>query len=128
MQEWRKAYPDQPIAMWLYNTYPLEHTNNSGFNCFPGFFAHEAARQYRFFHENDFSAGIFQCGMNGDVETYMQFEWMIDPTRDPDEMLDEYSQPGEEYREEDLAYLEAQYQAETTAQKEQAEQEGKQYS
>lgn len=90
MQEWRKAYPDQPIAMWLYNTYPLEHTNNSGFNCFPGFFAHEAARQYRFFLENDFSAGIFQCGMNGDVDTYMQFEWMIDPTRDPDEMLDEF--------------------------------------
>lgn len=90
MLQWRKAYPKQPIAMWLYNTYPLEQTNNSGFNCFPGFFAHEAARQYRFFHKNNFSAGIFQCGMNGDVDTYMQFEWMVDPTRDPDVMLDEF--------------------------------------
>ena len=41
-----------------------------------------------------------------------------------EERMGEYSQPSEEYREEDLAYLEAQYQAETTAQKEQAEQGG----
>ena len=90
MLEWRKAYPEQPIAMWLYNTFPLEHTNRGGFNCFPGFFAHVAAGQYQFFHEYDFSAGIFHCGMNGDVDSYMQFEWMIDPTRDPDVMLDEF--------------------------------------
>ena len=90
MAEWRKAYPAQPLAMWLYNTFPLENTDKGGFHCFPGFFAREAARQYRFFHDHDVAAGIFHCGMNGDVDSYMQFEWMIDPLRDPDEMLDEF--------------------------------------
>ena len=90
MRAWRRAYPKQPLAMWLYNTFPLEIANNGGFNCFPGFFAEEAAAQYRLFKELDVSSGIFHCGFNGEIDNYMQCEWMIDPTRRTEAMLDEY--------------------------------------
>ena len=90
MKAWRDAYPGQPIAMWLYNTFPCEKTHNSGFHAFPGFFADEAYRQFTFFRENDIRFGILHCGFNGCVDNYMHLEWMIDPTRRPEEMLDEY--------------------------------------
>ena len=90
MREWRAAYPGQPLAMWLYNTFPLETANHGNFRCFPGAFAHEAERQYRLFKELDARHGIFHCGFNGEVDNYLQLEWMIDPTRPADEMLDEY--------------------------------------
>ena len=90
MKEWRNAYPNQPLAMWLYNTFPLEYTNKGGFNCLPGFFANEAYKQFQFFKKNNINAGIFHCGFNGVVENYMHLKWMIDPDCKPDEMLDEY--------------------------------------
>lgn len=90
MKAWREAYPGQPLAMWLYNTFPLEHTDKGGFHCFPGFFANEAYRQFQFFKANDIRAGIFHCGFNGEVDNYMHLEWMIDPDRKPEELLDEY--------------------------------------
>ena len=90
MKEWREAYPNQPLAMWLYNTFPVENTDNGGFKCLPGFFADEAYKQFQFFKENDIRAGIFNCGFNGEIDNYMHLEWMIDPDRKPEEMLDEY--------------------------------------
>ena len=90
MKQWRDAYPGQPLAMWLYNTFPLEYSDKSGFNCLPGFFADEAYKQFQFFKENDVRAGIFHCGFNGEVDNYMHLKWMIDPDRKPDELLDEY--------------------------------------
>ena len=90
MKQWRDAYPNQPLAMWLYNTFPLENTDKGGFNCLPGFFADEAYKQFQFFKENDIRAGIFHCGFNGEIDNYMHLEWMIDPDRKPEDMLDEY--------------------------------------
>jgi len=90
MKQWRAAYPKQPLAMWLYNTFPLEITNNGGFHCFPGFFADEAEKQYRLFRDLDISAGIFHCGFNGEVDNYMQCAWMLDPSRAAADLLDEY--------------------------------------
>lgn len=90
IRSWRAAYPDQPMALWLYNTFPKENANNGGFDFYPAFFAGDACAQYRFFKRLNIRAGIFQCGLNGAPDTYMQLEWMIDPDRDPDKMLDEY--------------------------------------
>lgn len=61
MAEWRRAYPRQPLAMWLYNCFPMEIARNGNWHCFPGFFAHEAERQYRFFVENDIRGGVLPC-------------------------------------------------------------------
>ena len=90
IRRWREAYPDQPMALWLYNTFPKENANNAGFDFYPAFFADDAYAQYQFFKRHDIRAGIFQCGLNGAVDTYMQLRWMINPDLTPDAMLDEY--------------------------------------
>ena len=90
MREWRKAYPKQPLAMWLYNCFPLENAHNGNFHCFPGFFSVEAERQYKIFQELNVSAGVFHCGFDGEVDNYIQLEKMIDPTRSVDELKDEF--------------------------------------
>lgn len=90
MKQWREAYPKQPIAMWLYNTFPLEYTNKGGFNCLPGFFGDEAYKLFQFFKENNIRAGIFNCGFNGEVDSYMHLKWMINPDRKVDDLIDEY--------------------------------------
>ena len=91
--EWRKAYPNQPIALWLYNTFPDEHYRGMGIKGVPGFFSHVAEKQYRFFKEQNVRGGIFHCGFNGEVDNYMQLEWMVNPDRTADEMLDEFFAP-----------------------------------
>ena len=93
MTEWRKAYPNQPLAIWFYNTFPDEHYRGLGIKGVPGFFARDAEAQYRFLKEMNARGGIFHCGFNGEVDNYMQLEWMIDPDRMAAEMLDEYFAP-----------------------------------
>ena len=90
ISSWRAAYPEQPMALWLYNTFPKENAIKAGFDFYPAFFAPDAYRQYQFFKEKNIRAGIFQCGLNGAPDTYMQLCWMLDPDRTPDELLDEY--------------------------------------
>ena len=90
IRRWRAAYPSQPMALWLYNTFPKENAVNAGFDFYPAFFADDAYAQYSFFKELDIRAGIFQCGLNGAADTYMQLKWMIDPDTPPDALLDEY--------------------------------------
>lgn len=90
MREWRKAYPDQPLAMWLYNCFPLENANNGNFHCFPGFFSAEEERQYRIFEDLNIRAGIFHCGFDGEVDNYIQLSKMIDPSRHVETLKDEF--------------------------------------
>ena len=90
MSDWRAAYPNQPLAMWHYDCFPMEIAWNGGFHCFPGHFAHSADRQYKFFAEKNISAGLFHCGFNGNVDNYVQMALMLDPTRTADELLGEY--------------------------------------
>lgn len=90
MREWRKAYPDQPLAMWLYNCFPSENAHNGNFHCFPGFFSQAAERQYKIFQELNVREGVFHCGFDGEVDNYIQLEKMIDPTRGVDELKDEF--------------------------------------
>ena len=90
MRDWCREYPDRPFAMWLYNTFPTEHYHNNGVIGVPGFFAAEAERQFDFFRSYDFTGGIFHCGMVGTVDSYLQFEWMVDPALRAKAMLDDF--------------------------------------
>ena len=38
------------LSLWFYNTFPREGYDNAGANGFPGFFAHEFARQIKEVH------------------------------------------------------------------------------
>ena len=90
LRQWREAYPNQPLALWLYNGFPSGHYTSPGV---PGFFARQAKAQYDFFKKLNVRAGIFHCGFNGEVDNYMQLEWMINPDRTVDELLTEYFRP-----------------------------------
>ncbi|MDD5706873.1 MAG: DUF4838 domain-containing protein, partial [Kiritimatiellae bacterium] len=89
LQEWRDKQPNVPMYLWLYNTFPLEIANNGRFHCFPGFFAREIKRQFDYFHKLGVE-GIFHCGFNGEVENYLTYKLMDDPTLDLDALLADY--------------------------------------
>lgn len=90
MEEWREAYPNQPLAMWLYNCFPAENAHNGNFHCFPGFFSKEEERQYEIFRRLNARDGIFHCGFDGEVDNYIQLEKMIDPTKPVETLKDDY--------------------------------------
>ena len=90
MKAWHRRYPDLEFGMWLYNTFPLERANRANYKCFPGFYAHEGEKQYRIYKECNARWSTYQCGLNGASETYMQLEWMIDPDKTADELIDGY--------------------------------------
>ncbi|MDD5707619.1 MAG: hypothetical protein PHR35_16990, partial [Kiritimatiellae bacterium] len=89
LQEWRDKQPKVPMYLWLYNTFPLEFADNGRFHCFPGFFAREIKRQFDYFHKLGVQ-GIFHCGFNGEVENYLTYKLMDDPTLDVDALLADY--------------------------------------
>ena len=88
LDKWHK-HSGVPMSLWLYHTFPLEIANNGRFYCFPGFFAHELARQFHTFARYKIN-GIFHCGFNGEVENYLSYRLMDDPSLDVDTLLDDY--------------------------------------
>ena len=89
LEQWRKAEPNVPIYLWLYNTFPREIADNGKFHCFPGFFAREAKRQYDLFKKLGVR-GIFHCGFNGEVDNYIGLRLMDNPDIPVETLLDEY--------------------------------------
>jgi hypothetical protein len=90
-----KAWADEsresgrPLYLWLYYCFPVEVAQNGKFNCFPGFFAHTIGEQFRLFDRYGIR-GFFHCGYGQDVEAYVTYKLMDDPTLDVDTLLDEY--------------------------------------
>lgn len=62
------------------------------FHCFPGFFAHTAARQIKMFAKDGIHGfWTFDGGMVGEqVDAYITFKLFDDPSRDVDQLLDEF--------------------------------------
>lgn len=91
LKQWRKAYPRQSMAMWLYNTFPNERTAlESGYHCFPGFFGTEVVRQYHLFRDLNIRGGIFHCGFVDDFENFLNLRLMCNPSLELTELKDEY--------------------------------------
>ena len=90
MDAWHRAYPGQPLAAWLYEGFPFDAAEAGGYHVVPGYFGHEKAKQFKFFHDRGIRGGIFYCGVSGDMCMYMNCAYLWDPTRDPDEVLNEY--------------------------------------
>jgi len=79
----------RPLYLWLYYTFPKEFADNGKYHCFPGFFAHVVGEQMRLFARLGI-LGMFHCGYGQDVESYVTFKLMDDPTQDVDKLLDDY--------------------------------------
>ncbi|NLC58401.1 MAG: DUF4838 domain-containing protein [Armatimonadetes bacterium] len=91
LQEWgaEAKRSGRPLFLWLYYTFPVETARNSNLHCWPGFFAHAIGEQMRLFHRLGYR-GMFHCGFGQEVEAYVTFKLMDDPSRDVDQLLDDY--------------------------------------
>jgi hypothetical protein len=83
------AAQGRPLYLWLYYTFPVEIANNGKFHCVPGFFAHTIGEQMKLFHKLRVR-GMFHCGYGQEVEAYVTFKLMDDPTLDVDALLEDY--------------------------------------
>ena len=89
LKQWRQEYPGRTLYLWLYYTFPVEVAANGKFHCFPGFFAHAIGEQFASFRQYDYR-GAFHCGYGQEVEAYITYLLMDDPTLNVDKLLDEY--------------------------------------
>ena len=87
--QWRREYPGRTLYLWLYYTFPVEIAAHRKFHCFPGFFARTIGEQFALFRQHDYR-GAFHCGYGQDVEAYLTYRLMDDPTLDVEALLDEY--------------------------------------
>ena len=89
LKQWRQQYPDRTLYLWLYYTFPVEVAANGKFHCFPGFFVHAIGEQFDLFRQYDYR-GVFHCGYGQDVEAYVTYRLMDDPTLRIEPLLDDY--------------------------------------
>ncbi len=89
LESWAKEGTGRPLYLWLYYTFPKERAANGKYHCFPGFFAHTIGKQFRLFRQYGI-LGMFHCGYGQEVEAYVTFKLMDDPTLDVDALLDDY--------------------------------------
>lgn len=89
LKAWRTQYPRMQLYLWNYDTFPLEVANNGRWHCFPGFFAHKIGEQFKLFQQYNIR-GIFHCGYGQQVEAYVSYKLMDDPSLNVDTLLDEY--------------------------------------
>jgi uncharacterized protein DUF4838 len=89
LRTWAEREKGRPFFVWLYYCFPKENAQNGRWHCFPGFFAHQIARSFKLYHAMGVR-GMFFNGFGQDVEAYVSFQLMNDPSRDVDAMLDEY--------------------------------------
>jgi hypothetical protein len=87
--EWAEQAGQRPMYLWLYYTFPVEIAVNGRFHCFPGCFAHKIGEQMKLFARHGFR-GMFHCGYGQEVEAYVTYKLMNDPSLNVDRLLDEY--------------------------------------
>ncbi|MEI8246638.1 MAG: DUF4838 domain-containing protein [Lentisphaerota bacterium] len=89
LKEWVSDGSLRPVYLWLYYTFPLEHSWHGNYHCFPGFFAHTIDKQMKLFAQYGIR-GMFHCGYGQEVEAYVTFKLMDDPTLNVDDLLEDY--------------------------------------
>jgi len=88
-KSWVTKEKDRPIYLWLYYCFPAERGHRGGWHVFPGFFAHGMDRWFKRFHRHGVRGAFFNGG-GQDIEMYLTFKLLDDPTQDVDTLLDAY--------------------------------------
>ena len=83
--------PGRRIFLWLYYCFPKERGGraNAEWRIFPGFFAHTIGSMFKVYHEKA-ARGAFFNGWCNDIDAYVTFAMLDDPTRKADDLLGEY--------------------------------------
>lgn len=87
---WVDHEKGRPLYIWAYYCFPEFWTQRGQFHCFPGFFAHTAARQIKMFAADGIRGVSTGGGLGEQVDTYVSFKLFDDPSLDVDELLDEF--------------------------------------
>lgn len=88
LREWaRKA--NRPLYLWNYDLFPRYFGINGKYNVFPGFFAHTIGSQMRMYRDLNVQ-GIFFDGYGQEVEAYVTFKLMDNPSLSVDDLLRDY--------------------------------------
>ncbi len=78
-----------PIFLWNYYHHPMEPSLIDKFKCFPNVMVHDSARSARMFIK-DGIRGVFICGEQDMLESYVITKVWDDPGQDVDLLLDEF--------------------------------------
>lgn len=86
---WSEQGKERPISLYLYYCFPKLAAIGGKFNIFPGFFAHTLGKEFALFRDLGYR-GAFHDGYGQEVEAYLTFRLMNDPTLDTKALLAEY--------------------------------------
>lgn len=86
--EWEQK-TDAPIYLWNYYHHPMEPALIDKFKCFPNIMVHNSAESMRKFID-DGIRGIFVCGEQDMLESYIIAKIWDEPAQDVDDLLDEF--------------------------------------
>jgi hypothetical protein len=78
-----------PLYLWNYYHHPMEPALIDKFNCFPNIMPHSSVQSARMFI-NDGIRGIFICGQQDMLESYLIMRVWDNPDQDVDAMIDEF--------------------------------------
>jgi len=86
---WVTKEKNRPIYLWLYYCFPQEVCARTGWHCFPGWFAHSIDKSFKLYNAHGIR-GAFINGAGQDVDMYVTYRLIDDPTLDLEQILDEY--------------------------------------
>ena len=89
LKAWAHREQGRRFYVWLYYCFPVENARNGGWHCFPGFFVHQISRSFKRYHELGVRGAFFN-GFGQDIEAYVSFKLLDDPTQDVDMLLEDY--------------------------------------
>jgi len=89
VEEKKTKTRDRRLFLWLYYCFPELAMRNTVYSWLPGYFAHTAAEQIKMF-ARDGIRGVFVEGSADQVDTYVTFKLLDDPSLDVDDLLDEF--------------------------------------
>jgi len=99
LQAWVADSPTRPKFVWLYYCYPSLSAVGQQFRCFPGFFAHSLIKELAAYHQAGVR-GIFyepsylaygrRSAVLDQVECYLTWKLVDDPTLDGQKLYDEF--------------------------------------
>jgi len=89
LKAWADYAKGNRLQVYLYYLFPAYSAVLANFNCFPGFFAHSIDKSFKLYHQYGVRGAFFE-GFDHDVEAYVTCKLMDDPTRNIDNLLNEY--------------------------------------
>lgn len=86
---WTQREKGHRIGLWLYYTFPLEFGHRAKFHVFPGYFAHTIGKRFKEYY-NAGVRGMYFCGFAQEVDAYVTFRMLDDPSERVEDILDEF--------------------------------------